>query len=207
MTPKATAEAKKTLRAALRKERDAFVLRPQAKVVEAALNAHLAAFLANAKALLPSGAQSFEIASFLPVGSEFDLNQDATPQWLYPRVDGPGELVWFRRGASLERLSAGAFGVREAPREECFACDASARKPWVVVVPALACDDSHVRLGYGGGFFDRFLARHGAHMLTVCCLPARFLVPVLPSENFDHPVDVTIDESSIRYRPRHSGTT
>lgn len=202
MSPVATPAAKKGLRAQLRQERDAFAATPEAKEVEAALNAHLAAFLANALPLLPEPAETFEIASFLPLGSEFDLNLGATPQWLYPRVAEEGSLVWFRRGPSIERLRVGAFGIREAERQECFECHASPRAPWVVLVPALACDTEHVRLGYGGGYYDRFLARHGDHLLTVCALPSRFVLPTLPREPHDRPVDVLIDEHSVSYVTR-----
>lgn len=202
MTPQALPQEKKALRKALREERDALAQTAEAKTLEKALNAHLTTFLASAQALLPAEADSFEVACFLPLGSEFDLNHAATPQWLYPRVASPHSLVWFRRGHSLARLSEGAFGVKEAPKEECFECTASALKPWVVVVPALACDSAHMRLGYGGGFYDRFLARHGAHVLSVCCLPQRFVVPQLPTGDFDKPIDVLIDERKVTLRPR-----
>ena len=89
------------------------------------------------------------------------------------------------------------MGIPEAPAEACVPCDASVTKPWIVLVPALACDRAHVRLGYGGGFYDRLLARHEPHLLSVCCLPSAFRVNQLPHDPWDRAVDVVIDEYGV----------
>ncbi len=52
-----------------------------------------------------------------------------------------------------------------------------------VLLPALAFDRRGVRLGYGGGFYDRLLA--GWPGLTIGVLPAELLVAALPAEAHD----------------------
>ena len=51
------------------------------------------------------------------------------------------------------------------------------------LLPALAFDARGVRLGYGGGFYDRLLP--GFAGLTVGVIPAALVVPELPSEAHD----------------------
>lgn len=53
-----------------------------------------------------------------------------------------------------EGLRIGAYGIRE-PNEKSPTIDIKALD--VVIVPAVAYDIHCYRLGYGGGFYDRFL--------------------------------------------------
>ncbi len=62
----------------------------------------------------------------------------------------------------------------------------------VVVVPALAFDKEGFRLGYGGGYYDRFLADFTGTTIGLAfsdCITER-----LPGEEFDRPVDVVLTE-------------
>ena len=70
----------------------------------------------------------------------------------YPRVAGKGLPLEFHRVPDGEVLAPGTFGVHEPldtwPRVV----------PGVLLVPLLAFDAAGIRLGYGGGFYDRTLA-------------------------------------------------
>ena len=57
----------------------------------------------------------------------------------------------------------------------------------LVIVPGLAFTPDGARLGYGGGYYDRFLARHrGVPTVAVCF--AEQLVDELPTDTHDVPV-------------------
>lgn len=69
---------------------------------------------------------------------------------------------------------------------------AAIRQADLVVAPAVAVDERGVRLGRGGGSYDRALARVDAGVLVVALLYDGELVPVLPAEPHDRRVGAVI---------------
>lgn len=66
----------------------------------------------------------------------------------------------------------------------------------LVLVPLIAADTEKNRLGYGQGYYDRFLAQTDAlkaGLLFECCLSAE----LLPTQHFDVPLDYLISERGI----------
>ncbi len=59
--------------------------------------------------------------------------------------------------------------------------------PDLVIVPALAVDKNNYRLGYGGGFYDRFLAQQSCK--TIVCIPHQLVVETVYPEEYDIPID------------------
>lgn len=57
----------------------------------------------------------------------------------------------------------------------------------LIIVPALMVDKKGYRLGYGGGFYDRFLADIKAK--KICAIPKELYVESLPIEKYDVAVD------------------
>jgi 5-formyltetrahydrofolate cyclo-ligase len=68
----------------------------------------------------------------------------------------------------------------------------------LLIIPALSMDDQGIRLGYGGGFYDRWLATSGysANTLGVCWEACR--VPILPSNERDVPLVWVCTEAIIQ---------
>lgn len=63
----------------------------------------------------------------------------------------------------------------------------------VCIVPGLAFDRAHYRIGYGGGYYDRFLASHpGVYTIGVC--RSAFLTDTLPRDRYDMAVDTVATE-------------
>ena len=65
----------------------------------------------------------------------------------------------------------------------------------LVIVPALAYDTSGYRLGYGGGYYDRFL--YGIRAYTAGLARARLMKDDLPREPHDIPVKCVVTECGI----------
>lgn len=125
-----------------------------------------------------------------------------------PRIEG-GELeaIAYRPGDALRETS---FGALEPATGEVL----DPRSIDVVATPAVAFDRSGRRIGYGGGFYDRFLARVAPETTRVGIAFAVQLLPAgeaLPAGAFDLPVDVVVTEhETLRIgaaaSDRHLGT-
>lgn len=101
-----------------------------------------------------------------------------------PRVCGD-ELRFIFLDESV-RLQAGSFDILE-PVEGQEADDPTA----LVLLPGLAFDRLGRRLGYGGGYYDRFLARETEHLTLALCYGFQ-LVDELPAEPHDVRADAVL---------------
>jgi 5-formyltetrahydrofolate cyclo-ligase len=103
---------------------------------------------------------------------------------------GSRELRW---AVDTGRLAAGRYGLREpvGPRLGVTALGAAD----VVIVPAVAVDATGVRLGRGGGYYDRALVHARADAVLVAVVFDDELVPVLPAEPHDRRVTAVVTPS------------
>ena len=93
-------------------------------------------------------------------------------------------------------LIPGKYGLLE-PRPELEAASADfVHQHIVFVTPAVACTRRGVRLGRGGGFYDRMLEMAGLQAVAVIydCQMA----DELPAEPHDKPLDFIVTESGVR---------
>ena len=67
----------------------------------------------------------------------------------------------------------------------------------VIFVPALMADKTKNRLGYGGGFYDRFLSKQGNKVTKVVTIPDILIIDEIPFDSFDERVDIVISENRI----------
>ncbi len=100
---------------------------------------------------------------------------------------------------TFHELSAGTelqrWGVREpAPH----APEVPPSEIELLLVPGLLFDEYGGRLGYGKGFYDRFLARHGAQLATVGVTFDALLLPRLPLAKHDVAMRYLVTESGMR---------
>lgn len=102
-----------------------------------------------------------------------------------PKVEGK-RLVFYAIN-TREDLETGTMGILE-PREGCLrVCDRTAP----VIVPGLAFDQGMHRIGYGGGYYDRFLHAEPRHLSIGLAYPFQ-IVKRLPSEPHDKAMDLVI---------------
>ena len=94
---------------------------------------------------------------------------------------------------SLSDLAVGAFGIREPDPDICEKVRSFA--DCVCLVPALVFDESGYRLGYGKGFYDRFIKKFIFISVGLCY--NEFLKDTLPVEEHDEAVDYIATESKI----------
>ncbi len=130
------------------------------------------------------------ILAYVSFRNEPDLSslwQVATGQvWAFPRCVGQ-ELSWHQRPAG-GAFRPGRYGILEPdpswPRQEPGQAD-------LLLIPALACDRRGYRLGYGGGFYDRLLARLGrTELVTAGIVFQEAWVDTLPTDPWDQTLKV-----------------
>lgn len=61
----------------------------------------------------------------------------------------------------------------------------------LIIVPALLVDKYNYRLGYGGGFYDRFLAKY-PKVTTVVPIARQMVIDSIPKEDFDVKIDYVL---------------
>ena len=136
------------------------------------------------------------ICAHLPVGVEpwsprgVEALRAAGHEVLLPVVaDRHGPLDWTRY-TGPDALAPGPFGLREpvGPRLG----PAAVGGVRLVLLPALAADRRGVRLGQGGGFYDRTLPLVGDDVALVVVLGDGELVDALPAEPHDRRVGAAL---------------
>ena len=98
-----------------------------------------------------------------------------------------GEEMKFILLTDLSQVSKGYAGIPEPIADEPVAVDPTA----LVLMPGLAFDRQGNRMGYGGGFYDRFLAQEPNHPTVALCYGFQ-MVEQLPTEEYDIPVDIVL---------------
>ena len=87
----------------------------------------------------------------------------------------------------LSQVEKGYCGIPEPIADGPVADDPTA----LVLMPGLAFDPQGHRIGYGGGFYDKFLASEPEHPTVALCYDYQML-PQLDTEEFDVPVDCVL---------------
>ena len=136
------------------------------------------------------------VSGYWPMRDEFDvrpllaaLHERGHPCAL-PVVMGRGLPLVFRAWKPGDALVEAAFGTRVPPD------DATVVTPELLLVPLLAFDDRGYRLGYGGGFYDRSLARLKSPIAVGCAYDAQ-RVDDLPIDDHDRRLDWIVTETGI----------
>jgi 5-formyltetrahydrofolate cyclo-ligase len=98
-----------------------------------------------------------------------------------------GDEMRFIYVADFSGMEKSSFGIPEPIADGPVAEDTAA----LVLMPCLAFDPQGHRIGYGGGFYDKFLAQEPAHPTVALCYDFQML-PKLDTEEFDVPVDLVL---------------
>lgn len=174
------------------------------------------AVLARHALALPELAEADTVAAYVSVGREpgtgalLDALRARGVRVLLPVLLEDNDLDWgVYRGTGL--LVPAGRGLRE-PDGERLGPDA-VLTAGTVLLPGLAVDRRGMRLGRGGGSYDRVLARlsaAGARPALVVLLYANEVVARVPEEPHDHPVQAVVTPHGVtRFtdptRPRARG--
>ena len=140
---------------------------------------------------LPETQMAGTVAAYWSIGAEPDTHGLLFALWkrgtyvLLPLLLPDGDLDWasYEGPDSLRPGPRGLMEPTEPVRGVTAVCSAD-----LVLVPALAVDHSGLRLGRGGGSYDRALARVGAQVPTVALVYDAELVDRVPGGPHDQRV-------------------
>ena len=107
----------------------------------------------------------------------------------------PGHCLEFVAITSLDQLIAAPFGLLEPPKE-LPALTEEQMNASICIVPALLVDIKGYRLGYGAGFYDRFLSTYPGKKICLA-YQQNLSRTMLPHTTFDVAVDEVITESDV----------
>ncbi len=157
---------------------------------------------------LPEIREAAVLMIYLSFGSE--VRTDGILRWAW----GNGKRIVVPRCCPEERrltpcllsgfseLETGHYGIREPKAEQVRAVPAEEID--AVLVPAVAFDRRGYRVGYGGGYYDRFLPK-APKAVRIGAAFACQMVDRIPAGPHDIPVDRIVTEEGILFPTRHTG--
>lgn len=108
-----------------------------------------------------------------------------------PRCSNNGYMQAYKID-SFNQLRHGKFGIME-PINECALVTPELIS--LCIIPCLAADKNGHRLGYGGGYYDRYLLHTSAVRMVLCA--QNRLLKQLPTETHDLKCDLIVTEEQV----------
>lgn len=142
------------------------------------------------------------ILLYAPIKSEidvmpiFDIAKNKGKRVAFPKCNLEDRTMKFHFVDSLDELEVCAYGIRE-PKEEAPVYDPETENGSVLCfVPGLAFDVYGYRLGYGKGYYDKFMNKFTGS--TIGLAFTHQIMPSLPKGKFDKHCDIMITEKGIK---------
>jgi 5-formyltetrahydrofolate cyclo-ligase len=101
----------------------------------------------------------------------------------------------FREG---DPFKLNKYGIKEPLKDQASLLIPVKQERTLILVPALAVDREGHRLGYGGGFYDRFLAKYPG-VLAFGVIFEEFLLDQLPAESHDQRLSGFVTENGLTF--------
>lgn len=187
----------------IKQEKD--LLRAQYKARRAAVSPEDQKLRDAAICRAAAGLVSFRYAEYVllyaPIEGEVDISAlaqkalDTGKKIAFPRCCKEKHTMEYHVVSSMDDLRVDSYGIRE-PSPEAPVYDAKGSGACAVCfVPGLVYDGDGYRLGYGKGFYDRYLSAFSGSSVGV--VYSDFVIPRVPRGRFDAKVDVLLTEKSV----------
>jgi 5-formyltetrahydrofolate cyclo-ligase len=135
---------------------------------------------------LPPYQKAKHIGLFMPIKNEPNLLQliDLKKTFYFPKVQGD-TLIYLPWKPKMD-LETSMLGISEPKGnfDQSYLLD-------LVIIPALAIDQKGHRLGFGKGYFDRFLSKHRPPLVISVIYPFQKITHLEP-EAHDQTVDLVL---------------
>ena len=142
------------------------------------------------------------ILMFYPKPDEIDIRHIAEAalaagkKIAFPRCNPEDHTMIVHYVSSLDELCPGSYNIMEPDASlPAFIPETAESANVVCIVPAVVFDKKGYRIGYGGGYYDRYLA--GFRGTKIGFAYRDFIVNSVPHGRFDLTVDVMITERGL----------
>lgn len=150
---------------------------------------------------LPKFKQAHVILFYASFGSEVPtqkLMEDSLrlgKRVILPITDTETKRLLLREVRDISTLKKNKYGIPEPAKED--SSDIEQDLIDLIIVPGIAFDVCGHRIGYGGGYYDRFLKTISPLVPRISLAFEVQIVPEIPKEDYDLPVDEIITEKRI----------
>ena len=131
------------------------------------------------------------IMCYYSVGNEIptiEYFEDKNKNWFLPKIDGENLLIC----PLTDELIENKYKIKE-PNTNPISADLID----MIIIPALCADKNGYRIGYGKGYYDRFLKKIPSSVVKVVLVYSELLVNSVHPDYFDEKCDYIITENEI----------
>lgn len=114
----------------------------------------------------------------------------------FPKADNLTNRMEFYQVASVRQLERGYMGIPEPQEDIRLRYRFKPREDTLIIMPGVAFDISGYRIGYGKGFYDRFLVNR-RQLSTMALAYACQIVDEIPRDSHDIKMDKIVTEEII----------
>ena len=114
----------------------------------------------------------------------------------FPRCDKKTHTMTYHMVNSLDELAVDSYGILEPAEDAPIYEPDKDTGAAVCFVPGLVYDKAGYRLGYGKGFYDRYLSAFSG--CTIGVVYSDYILPVVPRGRFDVSVDILLTEKGVK---------
>lgn len=137
-----------------------------------------------------------DLVLYMPINNEVNLDilmnqalKDAKNVWL-PRIIQKN--MEFYRYSEQTKLIKGAYGILEPDTNYILNPDDNT----LIIMPGAAFSDDMGRIGYGGGYYDKYLTKHPCCKTIAVCYNFQ-IMPIIPMDDHDIKPDMIISDDNI----------
>ncbi len=133
---------------------------------------------------------------YMPINNEVSLDNlmnqaisDGKHIWLPKVINKTMEFYSYNKETKLIK---GTYGILEPDSEEILIPDNNT----LIIMPGAAFSEDMGRIGYGGGYYDKYLAKHPCCKTIAVCYNFQ-IMPMIPMDEHDIKPDMIISDDNI----------
>lgn len=109
-----------------------------------------------------------------------------------PLIDSKNKIMNISKINSFDELEEGYYGILEPKKEFIRIADSSVLD--IIITPGVVFSKDNYRIGYGGGYYDKFFSNMNTKALKIGLCYKEQIVKKVPTEKYDVAVDYIIHD-------------